>query len=107
MTCELFNSNKCLNKGCNSNIEKLCSSFKEHKNPTVAKVSKEELIARELAEIIHVKTCHCNHTDGCSWEYEKWGTPLSSTRLEYLDIAKKMLKVVSFKDAKYVMECLR
>lgn len=30
----------------------------------------------ELAEILHTKLCHINHTDGCTWYYEtkedKW-----------------------------------
>ena len=30
---------------------------------------------QQIAEIIHRRTCHWNHTDGCSWEYESWEKP--------------------------------
>ena len=56
----------------------------------------------KLAEAIHDKVCRWNHTDGCSWNYEKWdgSTPSGSTTKDrYLEKAKKILKVVDFETA--------
>jgi hypothetical protein len=50
---------------------------------------------QELAEILHAKFCHSNHTDGCGWDYETWGYPSSHTRIRYLDKARALLGVVS------------
>jgi len=46
--------------------------------------------AIELAEILHGKQCHWNHTDGCSWHYSNWDNPCD-TRKSYLEKAYKML----------------
>lgn len=43
-----------------------------------------------LAELLHSKKCHWNHTDGCGWEYESWERP-GHARNEYLAQAEKLL----------------
>lgn len=61
----------------------------------------------KLAEIIHNSLCKSNHTDGCSWYYEKWdGFGKNPTRMLYLDRANKILEKVSYKDAVYIISIL-
>ena len=61
----------------------------------------------QLAEILHEKLCHWNHTDGCGWYYEKWeGFGEKSERQRYLDKANKILEGVSYKQAVHVIENL-
>lgn len=50
---------------------------------------------RAIAETIHESECHSNHTDGCSWFYEKWeeaerGQGYAKTR--YLAAAKTLIE---------------
>lgn len=54
--------------------------------------------SKKLADFIHEKNCHCNHTDGCSWFYDKddWK---SFSHLQYLKNAYKILKVTNFETA--------
>lgn len=54
-----------------------------------------------LAEILHKKLCHWNHTDGCSWLYEKWSDALrpQSVKKEYLDMSRKILQEFNINDA--------
>lgn len=59
---------------------------------------------QQLANYIHGKMCHENHTDGCTWFYDEWipgtdetvfsrrGNPNSGDRLRYLKKAKEMLR---------------
>lgn len=47
-----------------------------------------------LAEFLHEKLCHQNHTDGCSWHYEKWSDFDNSwTKKRYYAMAKKLLAI--------------
>jgi hypothetical protein len=56
---------------------------------------------KKLAEILHEKQCHWNHTDGCGWFYEKWTDNLGeySARLNYLAKAREILKDFTFEQA--------
>lgn len=47
-----------------------------------------------LAELLHSKKCHWNHTDGCGWEYESWERP-GHARNEYLAQAEKLLNAAT------------
>ena len=64
--------------------------------------------AQELAELVHKKTCHWNHTDGCSWFYESWdGVRFGdSAKSKALETANKMLLITNFETAKAIMSCL-
>jgi len=60
---------------------------------------------QRLAEAIHSKQCHWNHTDGCGWYYEKWDSP-SYSKNEYLKKANAMLAEMSFEQAMKVIKFL-
>ena len=48
---------------------------------------------QRLAEVIHSKLCHWNHTDGCSWEYEKWENYQSGhAKKQYLNKANDLIQ---------------
>lgn len=50
-------------------------------------------IQQQLAEALHSKFCHWNHTDGCGWYYNDWSDKvLDRTRVIYLDKAIAMLE---------------
>jgi len=49
---------------------------------------------QELADRLHGKLCHFNHTDGCGWTYSNWQNPCS-TRDHYLEKANKVLNAIS------------
>jgi hypothetical protein len=62
---------------------------------------------QRLAEIIHSKMCHWNHTDGCGWFYDKWSDNRhNGYRVEYLNKAIAILKQVNFETAKLVVNNL-
>lgn len=46
-----------------------------------------------VAEFLHLKFCHFNHTDGCSWFYEKDWDNRSSTKAEWLSKAYKLIRM--------------
>jgi hypothetical protein len=49
---------------------------------------------QRLAELIHDKLCHCNHTDGCEWHYQNWDSiDRNSTKYEYLKKAQAMIAI--------------
>lgn len=55
---------------------------------------------RRLATFLHEELCHENHTDGCSWFYEKWnGLPLGLARDYYVSMAQRMLAIGLSEDA--------
>jgi len=56
----------------------------------------------KLAELLHSKQCHWNHTDGCSWYYENWDNP-DYTKQKYLDKARKILLEMKYED---VLKCI-
>lgn len=47
----------------------------------------------KLADFIHDKTCHLNHTDGCGYTYSSWKDPCD-TRKRYRDKALTLLGLV-------------
>lgn len=59
-----------------------------------------------IADEIHTLMCHWNHTDGCGWEYESWSQP-GWSRMQYINKALELLKVVDFEQAKRVVGALR
>jgi len=55
---------------------------------------------KKLAEVLHEKQCHMNHTDGCGWHYESWSNlGTYSSRLRYLEKAREILKDFTFEQA--------
>ena len=71
-------------------------------------ISNELPNVQKLASLIHNKTCHWNHTDGCSWCYEEWDEiPLGWAKSEHIKIAEKMLKKYDFETAEYIIQCLK
>lgn len=66
----------------------------EELNKKIQKAKDKELLSahipsnhKEVAEALHKKTCHYNHTDGCGWYYDD-GSWTESSRKEYLHKAK-------------------
>jgi hypothetical protein len=62
-------------------------------------------VEHQLADMLHSKLCHLNHTDRCGWHYESW-TRIGTTRQSYIDKAKAILKIVDFDTAKKVINLL-
>ena len=58
-----------------------------------------------VAERLHERLCHSNHTDACSWGYESWDKP-GHARIRYLKKAKALLKVTNEKTLFEVIELL-
>jgi hypothetical protein len=53
-------------------------------------------IPQQVAEELHGLLCHQNHTEGCSWGYEKWcdvGKKDYGAKMSYLEMAKRALLV--------------
>jgi len=106
MKCK--NKNTCKRvKNCTDDFQAVCKLFEEDKSEKL--IAKEELGARELAKLIHYKTCNCNHTDECGWEYESWENPSGefSAKTRALSIAKNILKIVNLQTALDVINCLK
>ena len=65
---------------------------------TELKLKEKSLAANEpraVAEFLHEKECHWNHTDGCAWFYETWDGATgagNSTRMEWLRKAEHLIK---------------
>ena len=60
--------------------------------------------AQRIAEAVHGKQCHWNHTDGCDWYYHSWNNCYleknpRSVRAEYLAKATSMLEVTGGDEA--------
>lgn len=49
----------------------------------------------DLADLLHEKTCHSNHADGCGWHYEGYDRYIQkgSTRSRYYNKVKGMFTV--------------
>lgn len=64
--------------------------------------------AHALAEELHERLCHHNHTDGCAWFYDSWDKLLGehSSRARYLKMAQDMLKVTDYETALAIVNCL-
>lgn len=45
-------------------------------------------IEHRLADTLHGKMCHWNHTDGCGYHYEKWDKPGTEKNLELTRIER-------------------
>lgn len=64
-----------------------------------------------LADALHDKMCHFNHTDGCGWHYEPWHEVASGKRREgekgrWIGKAKRILKRFSLEDALAFIELI-
>lgn len=44
----------------------------------------------EIADYLHSKECHSDHTDQCGWYYEKWEEKLGWARRRYWKRAKRI-----------------
>ena len=73
----------------------------EYKLDNIKKLAPE----KQLAELLHSKQCHWNHTDGCGWYYESWDKP-GHSRTEYLNTANNILKEVDFNTAVKVINLI-
>ena len=63
--------------------------------------------AQHIAEIIHERMCHWNHTDGCAWYYDTWeDEKLRGSRQTYFEKAESILAVVSYETALKVVELI-
>ena len=61
---------------------------------------------RDIAELMHKKSCRSNHIDGCcGWFYDRGGWTEYS-RVKYLGKAKAMLSVVDVEKAKAVITAI-
>jgi hypothetical protein len=56
----------------------------------IPELTQEEL-EQKVAELLHEKLCHFNHTDGCDWHYWSWENDKFGTRKRYMTKAKKLL----------------
>lgn len=60
---------------------------------------------KEVAEKLHKKTCHQNHTDGCSWYYDN-GSWTEYSRKKYLSKAEKLLSITTADVVFKILDCL-
>jgi hypothetical protein len=76
------------------------------------KLKKEKAIldrltpAQRLAILLHDETCRSNHTDGCSWDYERCGNVHDwnkSAHLMYHGQAQKLLEIAKFDIVRYTV----
>lgn len=66
--------------------------------------------AQNLAEIMHERLCHFNHTDGCDWYYRdplKPDTWNQGTHQRYLDKAEAALQVADAGTITRIMQIIR
>lgn len=47
-----------------------------------------------LAEELHSKQCHWNHTDGCGWFYSTWEKP-GTERIAYREKARLLQRIIA------------
>ena len=79
-------------------IEELEKKLKElKKKEEEEKREKENKPEYFLAKKLHSLLCHSNHTDMCSWEYEKGDSDCWSrfAHAQYLELAEKLLLIES------------
>ena len=73
----------------------------EHDEEVSSQIPQEE---RDLAEILHDKMCHANHTDGCGWGYESnWQHGVHN---EYLTKARRLLRIAKFNKLKEIFDAM-
>jgi uncharacterized protein (UPF0216 family) len=76
-----------------SQIQTLKNQIKELQEKIKKEEEKELLSAhipkhhKEIAELLHSKMCHANHSDGCGWYYDN-GTWTEYSRKTYLHKAQ-------------------
>ena len=57
------------------------------------RMSKLDFLTIKIAEILHEKLCHLNHTDMCSWYYGEWSDEVMNyAKEEYYKKAKELIK---------------
>ena len=59
----------------------------------------------KLAELLHEKQCHANHTDHCDWSYGSWNK-LNYFRTKYLEKAVNMLNDATYNEIIKVLKFL-
>lgn len=93
-----------MNTALQAEIDKKRQELEEAINNLAIAESKP--IEIRLAEDLHEKMCHWNHTDGCAWFYRKddWN---DSTHKEYLKKAKAILEFTDYDTAMKVVEIAR
>lgn len=72
-------------------------------------------IEQQLAEALHARLCHSNHTDACDWEYGSWKKGNSTyAREKYLTMAIAMLDKLQAHNVIYpahviydIIECIK
>lgn len=80
--------------------EKVLEELKQQVKDQEKKIAEFKSMSndKKLAEILHEKQCHWNHTDGCGWFYESWSN-IGASRQPYLDKARAILKDFTFEQA--------
>ena len=85
--------------GTTSALEKELAALRAKQGEIEAELQRKEEMARtnplaDLAEALHEKFCHWNHTDGCGWFYEQWPGPNGGTRQSWIARAQKVQAVM-------------
>jgi hypothetical protein len=73
--------------------EKNLKNLKEEKSIIEKKIraSKYNSLDIKIAEYLHERLCHHNHTDMCGWYYGEWSDEvLRGSRKEYIEKAYKL-----------------
>lgn len=60
----------------------------------------------DVAYLLHQKTCHANHTDGCGFHYDWRAGNKAAALKDYLPKATKMLQVASAGTVIEILELL-
>ena len=66
----------------------------------VAEKLEQRNIAYRLADLLHERLCHSDHTDHCSWSYESWENP-GFTKKAYLNRAQHIIGWVLTEDCHF------
>lgn len=98
----------------NDEIIEVRENCYEYRNEKIRRKLRTEYINllsedKKLAIELHKNLCHSNHTDQCSWYYEKNGLEDDWNRHEHkkwLDKAKEILKVSDFSTACAIIEII-
>lgn len=81
-------------------LQKQIEKLKEEKSSLEAMPDEQR-----LAEALHKKLCHLNHTDCCGWDYESWNN-IGFSRNIYLQKAKTVLTITDIETALKICEAL-
>lgn len=89
------------------NLQRQADELKEQLAAVEAEIRRQDGLpeVERLAEHIHKKMCHFEHTEACGWYYEdndwtKWA------HARYLEQAKKVLTVADYKQAVDLIDVL-